>query len=110
MRLRISLEDDLVADLDGRIGRRQRSAFIAAAIRQALEDVRRWDDIQAALGSLKDSGHQWDRDPAAWVRAQRRGERRGRQPAMTREEAMAVRGADAILEPPTDAHPRGERE
>jgi hypothetical protein len=110
MRVRISLEDDLIADLDRRVGRRQRSAFIAAAIRQALEDVERWDDIQAALGSLKATGHEWDQDPAAWVRAQRRGESRRRQPPMTREEAMAMRGANATLEPPTDAHPRGERE
>jgi hypothetical protein len=56
--------------------RRQRSAFIAATIRHALEDQRRWDDIEAALGSLQKSEHDWDADPAGWVRSQRRGDRR----------------------------------
>jgi hypothetical protein len=54
--------------------RRQRSAFIAETVRRALEDERRWEDIEAALGSLVDSGHDWDSDPAAWVRSARRGE------------------------------------
>ncbi len=76
MRLHISLDDALVADLDARVGSRGRSAFIAATIQQALEDEGRWDEIQAALGSLRDLGHDWDRDPAAWVRSQRRGDRR----------------------------------
>ena len=34
---------------------------------------RRADEIDAALGSLADSGHDWDEDPAAWVRLQRHG-------------------------------------
>jgi Arc/MetJ family transcription regulator len=76
MRLHIALDDDLVADLDERVGPRQRSAFIAELIRRGLEDERRWDDIEASLGALSDSGHEWDGDPAAWVRAQRRGDAR----------------------------------
>lgn len=76
MRLHISLGDDLVAELDARVGRRRRSAFIAQTLRQALEDERRWDDIEAALGALSDVEHEWDDDPAAWVRAQRRGDLR----------------------------------
>jgi hypothetical protein len=43
MRLHIGLDDDLVAQLE------------------------------RALGSLADSGHDWDSDPAEWVRAARRG-------------------------------------
>jgi metal-responsive CopG/Arc/MetJ family transcriptional regulator len=74
MRLHISLDDELVAQLDNRVGRRRRSAFIAETVRRALEDERRWEDIEAALGALSDSSHDWDRDPAAWVRAARRGE------------------------------------
>src|SRR5260370_25340005 len=74
MRLHISLDDELIDALDARVGRRQRSAFIAATIRHALEDQRRWDDIEAALGSLQKSEHDWDADPAGWVRSQRRGE------------------------------------
>lgn len=74
MRLHISLDDDLVADLDARVGSRRRSAFIAEMLRHALDDEGRWDDIEAALGALPDSGHEWDDDPAGWVRAQRRGD------------------------------------
>lgn len=72
MRLHISLEDELVAELDRRVGRRRRSAFIAASLRRALDDARRWEDIESALGAVEDAGHEWDDDPAAWVRAQRR--------------------------------------
>ena len=76
MRLHIVLEDELVAELDRRAGARRRSAFIGQVIRRALEDERRWDDIEAALGRIADSGHDWDDDPAAWVRSQRRGDPR----------------------------------
>jgi predicted transcriptional regulator len=72
MRLHISLDDDLVEQLDKRIGRRRRSTFISETLRRALDDERRWEDIEAGLGALSDSGHDWDADPAGWVRAQRR--------------------------------------
>jgi len=75
MRLHITLEDELVKELDSRVGRRRRSAFISATVRKALEDVRRWEEIEASLGALEDRGHEWDSDPAAWVRAGRRAER-----------------------------------
>lgn len=71
MRLHISLRDDLVAELDRRVGRRWRSAFIAETLTRALEDERRWRDIEAALGGIEDGSHEWDADPQAWVRAQR---------------------------------------
>ncbi len=71
MRLHISLDDDIVRDLDQRIDRRQRSAFIASAVRQALDDERRWDSIEAALSGLGDAEHDWDADPGEWVRDQR---------------------------------------
>lgn len=74
MRLHISLDDDLVAFLDERVGPRRRSAFIAATVRRAIEDERRWEDIEAGLGSLPDGTHEWDHDPAGWVRAARRAE------------------------------------
>jgi metal-responsive CopG/Arc/MetJ family transcriptional regulator len=76
MRLHISLEDDLVAQLDRRVGRRRRSAFIAETLRRALEDERRWRDIETAVAALADNGHEWDNDPSSWVRAQRRGDER----------------------------------
>ena len=71
MRLHIALDDDLVAELDQRAGPRRRSAFIAELVRRGLEDERRWDDIEGALGHLADDGHEWDDDPATWVRRQR---------------------------------------
>ncbi len=76
MRLHISLDDELVEQLDRRVGRRRRSAFISETLRCALEDDRRWQDIEAALASLVQVEHDWDRDPAAWVRSQRRGDER----------------------------------
>ena len=76
MRLHIALNDDLVAEVDRRAGPRRRSAFIAELVRRGLEDERRWDDIEAALGRLPDSGHEWDDDPAAWVQRQRQADPR----------------------------------
>ncbi|MGH3029552.1 MAG: CopG family ribbon-helix-helix protein [Gaiellaceae bacterium] len=72
MRVHISLGEDLVAELDRRVGPRRRSAFIAAAVREALEDERRRELITSAFGSIPDEGHSWDEDPAGWVRGQRR--------------------------------------
>jgi len=66
----------MVAELDRRAGTWRRSAFIVELIRRALDDERRWDDIEAALSSLPDHGHDWDDDPAAWVRRQRCGDAR----------------------------------
>ncbi len=74
MRLHISLSDELVAELDRRVGARKRSAFITETVRAALEDERRWDQISSAVGGVTDAGHEWDKDPAAWVRAGRRGD------------------------------------
>ena len=76
MRLHIQLDDELVAALDRKAGPRRRSAFIAELIRRGLDDERRWDDIEASLGTISDTGHEWDEDPAAWVRAQRSGDSR----------------------------------
>lgn len=72
MRLHITLEDELVEELDSRVSPRGRSAFITALVRQALDDERRWDQVMGALASIADTGHEWDDDPAAWVGAQRK--------------------------------------
>lgn len=72
MRMHIVLDDELVAELDERVGPRGRSAFIARAVARALEEERRWELLHAASGSIADRGHEWDDDPAAWVAAQRR--------------------------------------
>jgi predicted transcriptional regulator len=74
MRLHISIDDDLVAQLDARVGSRRRSMFIGETVRRALDDERRWDDIEAGLGALGGREHEWDRDPAEWVAAQRHGD------------------------------------
>jgi Arc/MetJ-type ribon-helix-helix transcriptional regulator len=71
MRLHITLPDDLVAELDRRAGAGRRSAFIVNAVREALDDAQRWELIESAIGSIPDTGHEWDEDPAAWVREQR---------------------------------------
>jgi len=72
MRLHISLDETLVSELDRFAGRRQRSAFIAHAVERTLDEERRWRGIEAALGAIDDRGHEWDEDPAAWVRRGRR--------------------------------------
>ena len=76
MRIHIALDDDLVAELDRRAGTRRRSAFVAELVRRGLDDERRWEEIESALGALPDGGHDWDLDPADWVRRQRRGDGR----------------------------------
>ena len=76
MRLHINLDERLVAQLDRRIGRRKRSTFIAETLRRALKDQRRWDDIVTSLGKIAAKGHDWDADPARWVRHQRRADTR----------------------------------
>ena len=77
MRINIALPDALVVELDRHAGARRRSAFICELIRRELDDERRWDDIEAAVGAIPDTGHDWDEDPADWVRRQRHlGDRR----------------------------------
>jgi plasmid stability protein len=72
VRVHVNLDDGLVRELDRRAGTRGRSAYIAATLERALDDERRWEAIAASVGKLSDDGHEWDDDPAAWVRAQRR--------------------------------------
>ncbi len=71
MRLHLALEDEVLAELDRKVGPRQRSAFVVAAVQAALADERRWDDLAASVGVLTEP-HEWDNDPGAWVREQRR--------------------------------------
>lgn len=76
MRVHITLEDDLVRELDRRVGARRRSAYIARAVEQALDDDRRWELLESALGTISDRDHEWDDDAARWVREQRRADER----------------------------------
>lgn len=76
MRMHIELDDDLVAEIDRRAGARNRSAYVRNAIAAALDEARRWDLIESAAGAISTTGHEWDADPARWVRGQRRIDRR----------------------------------
>ncbi len=76
MRLHITIDDGLLAELDQAVGQRQRSAYIVRAVRAALDDDRRRAALRASLGSIEDFGHEWDDDPAGWVREQRSDDRR----------------------------------
>lgn len=76
MRLHISVADEVVAELDERVGARARSSFIEAAIRRALDEHTRLEALESAFGSITDEGHAWDEDPGAWVRRQRADVRR----------------------------------
>jgi hypothetical protein len=76
MRLHITMADELVGELDRAVGERQRSSYIAHAVRFALDEDRRRKSLRASLGSIEDFGHEWDDDPAGWVRAQRSDDRR----------------------------------
>lgn len=76
--MHIELDDRLLAMVDARAGVRGRSAFVRKAIEQAINSDMRWESLLAAAGSISENGHDWDSDPARWVRQQRRGNpRRG---------------------------------
>jgi hypothetical protein len=76
MRVHITLDDALVRELDGRVGARRRSAYIAQAVERALDDDHRWRLLESALGSISERGHGWDEDAGEWVREQRRADER----------------------------------
>jgi metal-responsive CopG/Arc/MetJ family transcriptional regulator len=76
MRLHITLDEDIVRELDERVGSRRRSAYIARAVERALDDDHRWELIDSAVGAITAHGHEWDDDAAAWVREQRRADER----------------------------------
>jgi Arc/MetJ family transcription regulator len=74
--MHIELDDELVAQIDELSGPRGRSAFVRSAIERAVRQELRWSDIEAAAGVIEDQDHEWDPDPAAWVRQQRRADTR----------------------------------
>lgn len=76
MRMHIELEDRLAAAVDEIAGARGRSAFVRAAIERAVSEHQRWESLDRAAGAIPDEGHEWDADPAAWVRDQRRSDPR----------------------------------
>ena len=70
MRMHIELDDDVVRRVDAIAGKRRRSQFVRDAVIAALDGADRSQLIRAARGSIADGGHEWDDDPARWVRAQ----------------------------------------
>lgn len=64
MRMHIELTDSLVRQVDDLAGPRGRSAFVRAAVEQAVEQARRWQHLEAAAGAIEDRGHEWDADPS----------------------------------------------
>ena len=76
MRVHIEIEKTLVDRIDEAAGERGRSAFVRQAVIAAIESRDRLRLIRAARGGIADSGHEWDSNPAKWVRAQRRGDKR----------------------------------
>jgi Arc/MetJ family transcription regulator len=69
--MHIEIDDDLVATVDEIAGTRGRGDFVRSAIEQAVREANHRSDLDAA-GSIADHGHEWDADPAGWVRQQRR--------------------------------------
>jgi hypothetical protein len=47
---------------------------VRSAIERAIRQEIRWTDMEAAAGAIANHDHDWDIDPAAWVREQRRAE------------------------------------
>jgi metal-responsive CopG/Arc/MetJ family transcriptional regulator len=79
MRLHIELDEELVARIEELSRPRRRSAFVRSAVERAIRQDLRWSDIEAVAAAIEDQDHEWDPDPAAWVRRQRRaGARRAR--------------------------------
>ncbi|GBC86351.1 hypothetical protein HRbin12_00338 [bacterium HR12] len=76
MRVHISLDEDLVREIDELTGPRGRSAFIEEAVRRAVDQERRWRLMRSAIGSIADEGHPWDEDVARWVHDSRRADER----------------------------------
>lgn len=76
MRMHIELDDELLAEVDRITGPRGRSAFVRTAIEAAVTRAKRRHHLDLAAGALADGAHDWDSDPAQWVRDQRHGDDR----------------------------------
>jgi hypothetical protein len=72
-RTHITLPQEILSDLDRLVDKRQRSRFIAEAIRKELLLARQKEALRQAAGSWKDKDHpELKAGAAAWVRKLRR--------------------------------------
>lgn len=76
MRLHIELDDALLGEVDRVAGPRGRSSFIRRAVEAALRHDRQRALFAQTRGAIKGSDHDWDEDPAEWVRGQRQADGR----------------------------------
>jgi Arc/MetJ-type ribon-helix-helix transcriptional regulator len=72
MRIHIDMGEDLIERIDALAGKGQRSQFVRDAVVAALDQRARTELVLASRGAIPPRGHEWDRDPATWVRNQRR--------------------------------------
>jgi len=74
MRTHVILRDDLVEEVDRRVGKRRRSEFINAAVGERLKLLRLIEAAESVGGSLKDvdiPGWETEESTLAWVRNMR---------------------------------------
>ena len=75
MRAHIVVPDELIAEIDARVGQRKRSRFIAEAIEAQLRNIKALEAFDAVAGSLVDvdiPGWETPESASEWVRAMRR--------------------------------------
>jgi Arc/MetJ-type ribon-helix-helix transcriptional regulator len=72
-RTHITLPEEVRADLDRLVEKRERSRFITEAVRKALLIARQKEALQQAAGAWKDKDHpELEAGSVAWVRKLRR--------------------------------------
>ncbi len=72
-RTHITLPEEVRADLDRLVGKRDRSRFITEAVRKALLIARQKEALHQAAGAWKDKDHpELKTGASAWVRKLRR--------------------------------------
>jgi Arc/MetJ-type ribon-helix-helix transcriptional regulator len=72
-RTHITLPEEIRADLDRLVGKRERSRFIVDALRKALLIARQKEALHEAAGAWKDKDHpELKAGAVAWVKKMRR--------------------------------------
>jgi hypothetical protein len=74
MRTHVILRDDLVEEVDKRVGKRRRSEFINEAVEERLNRLHLIESAEAVAGSLRDvdtPGWETEESTLEWVRKMR---------------------------------------